>query len=95
MKNKIEKITDRIDYNNEYTIKRALNSLVADFNFALKRKNLQFARLIIEKIEKIKNEYQKNNTNLSINRYFLEKNIDILVYSLKKQIKIKWIIVIL
>lgn len=48
-----DKINNYIDYNNHYSLKKALTTLEREFNIAISNKNLVHARVTIDAVRKI------------------------------------------
>ena len=51
-----DRIDSKIDYNNHFTIRKAVGIMEAEFNLAVRRKDVMYAREILDTVKKI---YQK------------------------------------
>ena len=51
------KIKRQIDYNNHYTVDKALNTLNNEFSVAVKRKNPNYANNIVNVVKKLYDEF--------------------------------------
>ena len=87
-----DKLNNLIDYNNHYTIKKAVGILEHEFNLAIQKKDLNYARYVISTIRAIydrlsgtvRETEEKQETASYMQKVWLNRLRDFMALTIKK-----------